>query len=402
MSATTAQPPADGAGAAIPPHPAAAHATGVVAQSVPKGACPNCGVIIWFTDKMPLSMTSCSVCGMSFMVPGMLDDFLLIERIGVGEMGEIFRARDETLGREVAIKVVRAARADEESLRERLRREAQAAAKICHPRVAQVHKLGFSNGHPYLVMELVQGENLDVRLRREGRIPERVALRAAEDVTVGLQALHKEGLTHGDIKPSNILMDREGAAKLVDFGLSGMSRRDGSGAILGTPHYIAPESLRGAPDNSQTDIYSLGATLYHLMCGRTPFEGATPAEVVRARLLKPPDPIGKHAPHLSAGAQRIVMRMLERDPAARYPDSVAATADIRLVLKELDGEVQAPVGPAPAAVQVCAPPAPQPQPAPSPSRLRRTAGYVILSVIAVTEVALLLNGVRERAVSRHG
>lgn len=322
-------------GPAVPRAPVST-GTGIVAGPLMEGACPKCGKVVSLASAAPLSDTTCPGCGATFMAPGRLDSFILLERIGVGEMGEIYRARDESLDREVAIKVVLAGRAEEKSLHERLSREARAAARLSHPRVAQVHALGFSNGHPYLVMELVRGEDMDVKLRREGRIDERVVMRVADEVTEGLQALHREGLTHGDIKPANIILDREGAAKLVDFGLSGMSRNDGNRAIVGTPQYIAPETLRGIPDNSQTDLYSLGATLYHLLCGKPPFDGPTPAEVARARLVRPADPIGQHVPNLAQGTQRLVMRMLEADPFKRYRDCTAALADIREARKRAD------------------------------------------------------------------
>ena len=286
--------------------------------------------------RPPLSETTCTVCGTRFLVPGRLDDFLLMERIGVGEMGEIYRARDETLQRDVAIKIVRAARAAEGSLRKRLSQEARAAARLSHPCVAQVYALGFSNGHPYLVMELVQGEDMDAKLRREKQIDERTALHLASEVAEGLLALHREGLTHGDIKPANIVLDRDGKAKLVDFGLSGMARRDAAGGILGTPHYVAPESLRGAPDSSHTDLYSLGATLYHLLSGQPPFDGATPTEAARVRLVHPAPAIDQYAPQLSPKTRRIVMRMLDRNTARRYPDCAAVLADLRDALHGLD------------------------------------------------------------------
>lgn len=313
--------------------------TGILAESLAEGTCPKCGKVVELGGAMPLSDTTCPGCGAKFMVPGKLAGFTLLDRIGAGEMGEIYRARDESLDREVAIKVVLADRAEESTLHERLSREARAAARLSHPHVAQVHALGFSNGHPYLVMELVRGEDMDVMLRKNGPVEERMAMRTAAEVTEGLVALHREGLTHGDIKPGNIILDREGSAKLVDFGLSGMSRRDGSRAIVGTPQYIAPEILRGSPDTPQTDIYSLGATLYHLLAGKPPFEGPTPQEVARARLLNPAEPISKHRPLLAPGTQRIVMKMIEADPARRYKDGKSLLADIRDVRKLLDSPV---------------------------------------------------------------
>ena len=379
----TANHPAAGTAAgsdAADPGARSSRSTGIVARPVPDGVCPKCGAAQHYGVSVPLSRTSCTACGSVILVPGHLDGFLVIERIGEGAMGEIYRARDEALKRDVAIKVVHRAHDADEQQAERLRQEARAAASISHPHVAQVHALGFSNNHPYLVMELVRGVDMDARLRREGTIDERLALRVAVEIADGLCVLHRRGLTHGDIKPANIVLDEDGRAKLVDFGLSGMARRDGSGAIHGTPHYIAPELLRGAADSSQTDLYSLGATLYHLLAGKPPFAGRTPAEVVRARLEGPAEPIGRHNPRLSAGTQRLVMRLLAADPAQRYPDSAAVLADLQTQLRLLDAPAAPPHREAPgsAALQRA-------------SRRRRRAGQVVLVTVALVEAALLIN-----------
>jgi tRNA A-37 threonylcarbamoyl transferase component Bud32 len=379
----TANPPAEGTAAGSDASASGAksfRSTGIVARPVPDGVCPKCGAAQHFGAAVPLSPTFCTACGSIILVPGQLDGFLVVERIGEGAMGKVYRARDEALKRDVAIKIVHIAHDADEQQAERLRQEARAAASISHPHVAQVHALGFSNNHPYLVMELVHGVDMDARLRRERMIDERVALRVAGEIADGLCVLHRRGLTHGDIKPANIVLDEDGRAKLVDFGLSGMARHDGSGAIHGTPHYIAPELLRGAADSSQTDLYSLGATLYHLLAGKPPFTGRTPAEVVRARLEGPPDPLGRHNPHLSAGTQRLVMRLLAVDPAQRYPDCAAVLADLKAQLRLLDAPVAPPHQEAPGSAVLQ-----------RASRRRRRAGQVVLVAVALVEAAVLIN-----------
>ena len=370
--------------------------TGIVARPVPDGTCPKCGAAMRFGVAVPLSTTACTACGSIILVPGQLDGFRIVERIGEGAMGQIYRARDEALKRDVAIKVVHSAHTADEQHAERLREEARAAASISHPHVAQVHALGFSNGHPYLVMELVHGVDMDARLRREGKIDEHAALQIAAEIVGGLGLLHRRGLTHGDIKPANIVLDEEGRAKLVDFGLSGMARRDGSGAIHGTPHYIAPELLRGAVDNSQTDLYSLGATLYHLLAGKPPFAGSTPTDVVRARLNGPAEPLGHHNPRISPGTQRLVMRLLAADPRQRHPDCAALADDIQAQIRHLE-----------------APPAPPIQETPESAAAlrraarRRRAGLAALVAVTLVEAAVLLNmllghGSARRSVAPHG
>ncbi len=324
-------------------------------------------------------------------MPGRVGGFRLHKHIGEGEMGAIYLATDESLNRDVAVKLVRGCHADNPESCERLRREACAAGKLNHPRVAQVHALNFSNGHPYLVMELVTGQDFSQKLEREGRIEERVALRMALDVADGLSALHREGLVHGDIKPGNIVLDRDGNAKLVDFGLSGMTRLDSSGALVGTPNYIAPELLRGAADTHRSDLFSLGATLYHLLSGQAPIEGEKTIDVLKAKLFRRPAPLGRFARHVSQPTRNLVMRMLEPDPEKRQTDSDAVAAEIREALAQLDTPPPAaPVASSESArrlfprltlpLQPKAPTAPQ-------SR-RRDIGTALLGLIAI--IAILI------------
>lgn len=270
------------------------------------------------------------------MMPARLGDFILYDRLGEGEMGTVYRATDISLQRDVAIKLVRIRDDTDPQSLERLRQEAQAAGKINHPRVAQVYALNFSNGHPYLVMELVPGEDLGQFLARNGAMNERQVLKVAIETAEGLSALNRENLVHGDIKPSNIVLDRDGRAKLVDFGLSGMSRFDSEGRLIGTPDYIAPELLKKGKDSHYSDLYSLGATLYHLRAGHPPFEGATPADVVRASLAKQPVLLASIAPGTSHGTSRLIMNLMEGNPLRRPENSNAVITEAHKLLALLD------------------------------------------------------------------
>ena len=316
--------------------------TGILFERVSETQCPQCHAVVPLTNLTPLSVTPCPSCGAKVTVPGRVGGFYLYDRIGEGEMGTIYRATDESLKRDVAIKLVRGCRADDTESCERLRQEACAAGKLNHPRVAQVHALNFSNGHPYLVMELVSGEDFSQKLKNEGPLDERTVLNMALDVAEGLSALNREGLVHGDIKPGNIVLDRDGHAKLVDFGLAGMARRDGKGTLVGTPDYIAPELLRGAPDSHRSDLYSLGATLYHLLAGRPPHDGETPSDVLRSRMTAPAVPLEKVASNVSFTTQKLVMQMLERSPEKRPANSDAIAAEVRNALAYLDASANAP------------------------------------------------------------
>ncbi len=313
-----------------------AQKTGILFESLSEMNCPHCGAVLPLENAKPLSSLLCPACAGKAFVPGRVGGFLLHEHIGEGEMGTVYRATDESLNRDVAVKLVRGCHAEDPESLDRLHREACAAGKINHPRVAQVYALNFSNGHPYLVMELVTGQDFAQKLEHEGRIEERAALRMALDVADGLSALNREGLVHGDIKPGNIVLDRDGNAKLVDFGLSGMMRQDENGNLMGTPNYIAPELLRGAPDTHRSDIYSLGATLYHLLSGHPPLDGEKTIDILKARLFRHPVPIGTLARHVSLATRRMVMRMLESDPEKRQTNSDAVAVEIRDALAQLD------------------------------------------------------------------
>lgn len=310
--------------------------TGLEIVCPPETTCPHCHKAVPLAGAAPLSTLPCPSCGNKVFASGRLGWFLLHGHIGEGEMGTVYRATDESLDREVAIKLVRGREAQDPASFERLRREACAAGKLNHPRVAQVYALIFSNGQPYLVMELVTGLDFAQKLEAEGRIDERTALTMALDVADGLSALRRQGLVHGDIKPANIVLDREGHAKLVDFGLSGMKRFDSKGHLIGTPNYIAPELLRGAEDSHRSDIYSLGATLYHLLVGRPPTEGEKTIDVLKARLLGNPILLYKVGGHLSAPTKSLLMRMLETAPEKRPADSDEVAAAIREALLQLD------------------------------------------------------------------
>jgi serine/threonine protein kinase len=372
---------------------------GIAFECPTQTRCANCKAVVPLVDVKPLTTLPCPSCGAKVFVPGRVGGFLLYAHIGEGEMGAIYRATDESLFRDVAIKLVRGCHADDPEQRERLRREACAAGRVNHPRVAQVHALNFSNGHPYLVMELVNGQDFAQKLDKEGPIGERAVLKMALEAADGLSALNREGLVHGDIKPGNIVLDRDGNAKLVDFGLSGMTRCDSNGNFVGTPDYIAPELLRGAPDSHRSDIYSLGATLYHLLSGRPPFEGKTSVDVLKARLLHAPTPLGKIAKQVSVPTQKLVMSMLESSPARRPADCEAVASEIRNALANLDS-------PQPARhpgislghrlterfkiQRLPTVPAPADAAPPSPSRRRRWLAVLLLSAIALAALTVAL------------
>jgi len=321
----------------LPPEPREGKKSGILYERIEQVSCQHCGAIVSVGAARPLSFIPCPECSGKVFVPARLANFLFQGPVGEGEMGSIYRATDETIRREVAIKLLRGSYAGDPESCERLRQEACALGKVNHSRVAQVYSLNFSNGHPYLVMELVTGEDFEKKLQQEGHLDERVVLRMAGDVAEGLAALNREGLVHSDIKPGNIVMDRDGNSKLVDFGLTGMSRYDSNHKLMGTPDYIAPELIRGGKDTPSSDMFSLGATLYHLLSGRPPTLGETPSDVVRARVEKIPiPPLQDVASYVSQATCRMVMKMLEYVPEERLQNSDILAYEVKEAVKQLD------------------------------------------------------------------
>ncbi len=322
----------------LPITPAADKKTnGLLFDQIDQVSCPHCGSFVALTGARPLSLIPCPHCGGKVFASVRLANFLIHGNIGEGEMGSIYRATDETLDREVAIKLLRGSYAGDPDSCERLRKEACALGRLNHPRVAQVYALSFSNGHPYLVMELVTGQDFSKKVQEEGHLDERVVLRMAGDVAEGLAALNREGLVHSDIKPANIVMDRDGNSKLVDFGLTGMARYDSNHNLMGTPDYIAPELIYGEKDSLRSDIFSLGATLYHLLSGRPPTPGMTATEVLKTRIDKVPiTPLSEVAPQVSPATCKLVMKMLEYHPEDRLQNSDILAYEVKEALRSLD------------------------------------------------------------------
>jgi serine/threonine protein kinase len=255
--------------------------------------------------------------------------YRLIELLGQGGMATIYRARDSQLERDVAIKVLRAEYGRDPDFSSRFRQEAQAAASLNHPNVVAVHDYGQDPVGPYIVMELVDGEDLASVIRRTGALPPRQAARIAAEIARALSAAHARGFVHRDVKPGNVLVGRDGRVKVADFGIAravAEAQMTLPGTTLGSVHYFSPEQARGEQATISSDIYSLGIVLYELLTGRRPWEGDSAASIAMARLSGPvPSPSGVRSgvpPALDA----IVQRALARDPSGRFP-TAAAMAD---------------------------------------------------------------------------
>ena len=252
--------------------------------------------------------------------------FRLDELIGRGGMATVFRAWDTMLGRPVAVKLLRPEITADPDLALRFRREAHAAAVLHHPNVVGYLGAGTEGDTPFLVMELVEGEDLATRIRREGRLPPGVAARIARDVANGLAIAHARGIVHRDVKPGNILVDAEDRARITDFGVARIAAEAEAtipGTTLGSVHYFSPEQAQGLATTPSSDVYSLGLVLFEMLTGTRPFGGETPAAVALARVGAPaPSPRAVTAA-VPADIDAVVVRALNPDPAARYPEAGA-------------------------------------------------------------------------------
>lgn len=308
---------------------------GIILDRVPIVTCRECGCQIDVSGINPFTEVVCPSCDHAEPVPARLGPFLLYHLIGTGGMGGIYYARDESLGRFVAVKVMLKSLGEDREFVESFKREAQAAAQLNHPHIAQIYSFGQEKGQPYIVMELVSGEKFAKMVESPHPLDPGLVMKIGLEVAEGLQAASEANLVHGDIKPENILLDEKLRAKLVDFGLASFVNQQAAEGIWGTPYYIAPEKVRRQPADERSDIYSLGATLYHAVAGRPPFEGETPMEVVKARLGNAPDPLTEVRPGIDEEIERIVMRMLDPEPTQRYPTYASLISDLKKAMQAL-------------------------------------------------------------------
>lgn len=258
--------------------------------------------------------------------------YRLDERLGAGGMAQVFRAQDEELHRDVAVKILAPHLLDDPNARERFRREARSAAALTHPHVVTLFDTVVDGDEQFLVMELVDGPSLADRLSA-GPMSEAEALRITDDVAAALEVAHARGLIHCDIKPANLLLTADGAVKVADFGIARAvdATQTTTGQVYGSVPYIAPERAQGLQPDARSDLYALGCVLFEMLTGRPPFAGATPTDTLSQHLHAPPPAPSELRAAVSPGVDAVVSRLLAKDPADRPPDATGLRADLARV-----------------------------------------------------------------------
>ena len=277
-----------------------------------------------------------------------LGPYEILDLVGAGGMGEVYRARDPRLGRDVAVKVLPDDIAGDRDRLRRFEREARAVAALSHPNVVVVYDVGTDAGRPYVVTELLEGETLGERLRK-GALPLREAIETAVHVAHGLAAAHAKTIAHRDLKPANVFLTTDGRVKILDFGLArweGLNPEEttasavtGQGTCLGTVGYMSPEQVRGGRGDHRSDVFSFGVLLYEMVSGRHPFRRKTGVETQTAILRE--EPLALNGLGLPEALERVVLRCLEKRPEDRFHSA----HDLALALQSIAGAPLTPLPP---------------------------------------------------------
>jgi serine/threonine protein kinase len=257
--------------------------------------------------------------------------YKIISKIGAGGMGEVYLSEDTALKRRVALKFLPHHYASDQDLRERFKREAQAAAKLDHPNIVPVYEVGEYQGRPYFAMAHIEGQSLR-DIIKEGKLGINETIDLTMQICEGLHEAHVAGIVHRDIKPGNIIIDSKGRPRLVDFGLaivSGENKLTKTGSTLGTVGYMSPEQVEGKKVNQRSDLFSVGVILYEMLTGRRPFEGDNDAAVVKAISCSTPEPIARFKSGTTGELQKIIDKALSKDPAFRYQHADGIVSDLR-------------------------------------------------------------------------
>lgn len=300
--------------------------------------CPVCQRQIDVTSLEPFTKLKCPFCGQMVRVRRRFDQFMIVRQIGEGGMSRVFEAEDETLGRRVALKILNRQYSRDSIRLEQFQREAHITANVTHPNVIKLYSVGYDQGYFYIAMELVGGGSLEQRIRREGHLKEAEALRIGREVAEGLRAAQQLTLIHRDVKPANILFTETGTAKVVDFGLALFMDRGGdqSGEIWATPYYVAPEKVIENKEDYRSDIFSLGATLYHALTGNPPHKADTASIEDLRRIKSKRVTLGESGLRFSPRTEHVINGMLSFTPEDRFANYSEVVDEMRLAEGLLD------------------------------------------------------------------
>jgi serine/threonine-protein kinase len=261
--------------------------------------------------------------------------YLLTRKLGAGGMADVWLAEDQELGRRVAVKILHERYASDEQFVERFRREATHAAGLSHPNIVSIFDRGEDAGAYFIVMEYVEGRTLKELVVTRGPCPVPVAISYTRQVLAALRYAHRNGIIHRDIKPHNVIVDREGRVKVADFGIAraGASQITEAGSIIGTAQYLSPEQARGAPVDESSDLYSTGVVVYELLTGSVPFGGETPVEIAMKHISQAPEPPSALRHEVPADLDLVVLRSLAKEPVDRYRSAQEMDRDLELVAR---------------------------------------------------------------------
>lgn len=290
--------------------------------------------------------------------------YVILDRIGSGSMGRVYKAHHQLMDRVVALKIIAPEIASNERVAARFQREMKLVGRLDHPNVVRAFDADRANRVLYIVMEYVQGESLGDRLKRSGIVPAPEMIDYAAQAALGLAHAHAQGMVHRDIKPSNILVDQDRKVKILDLGLGVLTEADegatfatADGIAVGTVDYMSPEQALGKEVDGRSDLFSLGCAMYHLMTGKHAFPGPTPIDRLGRRINNPPVPITEHLPDFPTSAQRVLDKLMAAKPQDRFADATEASEALQALIRPKARKTS----PAP-------PAEPAPQPAGSPSR----------------------------------